>query len=213
MPNFHINDLVEFNDYDNRRILATVAGFPTSEHYPHLADPKQFVLVNDNISTFSIHISHLTLIRSFNDLFSVSKGNIWDDFDELDYICITTNSILKTNGELVMGKGIAKQAANHCPHLPTIFGQLIKLKNKENSIYGLLAYQKYIAFQTKIDWKNTSPLYVIANSLDKLTRLALKYPNKVFGLPYPGINNGGLTKDQVYPLLKQLPSNVIVYFL
>ena len=141
------------------------------------------------------------------------EKDIWLDFDELDYVCVTTNSTIKTNGNLCMGKGIAKQAANHCPHLPTIFGQLIKLKNKENSIYGLLAYQKYIAFQTKIDWKNTSPLYVIANSLDKLTRLALKYPNNVFGLPYPGINNGGLTKDQVYPLLKQLPSNVIVYFL
>ena len=212
MHNFNINDLVEYKDHFNNTIIGNIVGFPMAQYYPHLSNLESFVLFNDNISTYPVYKPNLTLLRSANDLFSICKGDIWNDFDELDYICVTTNSVLKTNGNLCMGKGIAKQAANRCPHLPIIFGQQIKLKNKENGIYGLLAYEKYIAFQTKIDWRDSSPLYVIANSLDKLTRLALKYPKKVFGLSYPGIGNGNLTKHQVYPLLKTLPGNVIIYF-
>lgn len=43
-----------------------------------------------------------------------------------DAICITTNGFVKTNGECVMGRGCAKQAANKWPGLATDLGSLIR---------------------------------------------------------------------------------------
>lgn len=141
------------------------------------------------------------------------KQNIWDDFNVLDYICVTTNAIIKSNGNLVMGAGIAKQASFKEDQLKVIWGKQLQEKGLVNKIYGLLAFNKYIAFQTKLDWKNPSTLEIIRYSTNKLKMLAEKYPDKTFGLPYPGVNNGGLSKQIVRPLLLDLPENVTVYYL
>lgn len=139
------------------------------------------------------------------------ETNIWNDFNQLDYICVTTNAYTKSNGWLCMGRGIALEASQKEPNLKILWGKYLRENKLVNRLYGLLAYEKYIAFQTKLDWKKPSTVEIIQFSIDKLNRLANKYPNKTFGLPYPGISNGKLTKEIVYPLLKDLPDNVIVY--
>lgn len=139
------------------------------------------------------------------------QDDIWSYADKLDYICITTNSIVKTNGCLVMGAGIAKTAMERNKELPKDFGDQILAKNLAGKFYGLLASGKYLAFQTKLHYKDESPLDVVQQSCNLLNRLAKKYPDKSFGLPYPGINNGRLDPKVVYPFLKDLPDNVFVY--
>lgn len=139
------------------------------------------------------------------------KGNIWDDFDELDYVCVTTNAMTKSDGNLIMGAGIALEASKKEPKLKVLWGKYLRENKLVNRLYGLISYEKYIAFQTKLDWKNPSTLEIIKFSVDKLNRLALKYPDKVFGLPYPGISNGKLSSKMVYPLLVHLPNNVVIY--
>ena len=142
------------------------------------------------------------------------QANIWDYAHNLDYLCITTNSILDKNKHLVMGKGIALQARNHLPDLAKDFGQQISERNLNGGVYGLLvSHNKYIAFQTKIHWKDVSPLDVVEKSCDMLDRLARKYPEKSFGLPYPAINNGKRTVAEIQPMLDKLPDNVYVYHL
>ena len=42
-----------------------------------------------------------------------------------DVLCITTNGFVKRNGEAVMGRGCAKQAAELWPWLPTTLGRAI----------------------------------------------------------------------------------------
>jgi len=51
-------------------------------------------------------------------------GNMLDV--DCDAIVVTTNGYVKTNGECVMGKGIAKQIANLLPDLPLRLGNAIK---------------------------------------------------------------------------------------
>lgn len=138
-------------------------------------------------------------------------GDIWKDFDTLDYVCVTTNAMTKSDGNLVMGAGNAKEASLRNKQLKVEFGKQLRDAKKVNRLYGLLAYEKYIAFQTKIDWKNPSTIEIISNSVDMLRRLAQKYPDKTFGLPYPGVTNGKLTVEIVRPLLLSLPNNVTVY--
>ena len=138
--------------------------------------------------------------------------DIFKDVDSLDYVCITTNSTLNKAGELIMGAGIAKDAKTLYPDLPLLYGKQIKEKKVVGGFYGcLLAKEKFIAFQTKLHWKESSPISVVEKSIFMLSRLATKYNDKVFGLPFPAINNGGLSPNDVYPLLIKLPDNVIVY--
>lgn len=143
------------------------------------------------------------------------QSNIWDYANNLNFICITTNSILNKEGELVMGKGNAKQAKNFAPNLPKDFGDQIKAMGLNGKFYGLLVSQdkKFIAFQTKLHWLDNSPIDVVEKSCDKLSRLAKKYPDQTFGLPFPGIQNGRLRPKDVYPFLAKLPDNVYVYHL
>lgn len=137
------------------------------------------------------------------------NGNIWQY--ELDYICVTTNSIIKPNGRLVMGAGFAKDAASKVKNLDYHFGKEIIKKGANSQIYGLVAVGKYIAFQTKIHFKDKSPLPVVEKSCTMLKRLAEKYPDKTFGLVFPAINNGGRSKEEIMPLLEILPDNVFVF--
>lgn len=55
-------------------------------------------------------------------------GNLWDFYrTESDcFIVIPTNGVLKSNGEAVMGAGLAKQAAQRFPTLPQLLGQAIR---------------------------------------------------------------------------------------
>ena len=143
----------------------------------------------------------------------LKRGNIFDDYDVLDFVGITTNSILNKKGELIMGAGIAKTAKGICPELPSMFGSQIKDKGVEGGFYGLLLAGKYLAFQTKRDWRDNSDIQDVIRSINMLKRCAEKYPDSKFGLPFPAINNGGLSVDLVRPLLDKLPDNVIVYHL
>lgn len=140
--------------------------------------------------------------------------NIFEDEDTLDFVCITTNSILNKNGELVIGAGVAKAAKELHSDLPKLFGEGIKAKAAVGGFYGLiLVKDKFIAFQTKIHWKDKSPIDVVKRSINMLERTALKYKDKTFGLPFPAITNGGLTVNTVLPMLQNLPDNVTVYHL
>lgn len=56
------------------------------------------------------------MIEMKGDLFKV----------ECEAFCVTTNGFVKKNGECVMGRGCAKQAANYWPELPGRLGWLIK---------------------------------------------------------------------------------------
>lgn len=57
---------------------------------------------------------------------------------ECDAVCITTNGFVKTNGELVMGHGIAKQIQNHFPNITKELGTLVKSKgNIVHQIYPM----------------------------------------------------------------------------
>jgi hypothetical protein len=141
------------------------------------------------------------------------QDDIWDYVNKLDYVCITTNSIVKRDGSLVMGAGIALAAVHHNPQLPKEFGDQILAKNLAGKFYGLLVSQdkKYIAFQTKLHYRDNSPIEVVEKSCEMLGRLAKRYPEQSFGLPYPGISNGKLNPKDVYPFLINLPDNVHVY--
>ncbi len=139
-----------------------------------------------------------------------ATGNLWEA-DGKFIKCITTNGITKRNGELVMGRGVAKQAVDRFPNIGYDLGNLIKRNG--NIVYYLEQFN-IASFPTKHDWRGKADIYLIKRScyqlnalLDKLNRLAV--------LPRPGCSNGHLDWErEVKPVISQILSDrvwVITY--
>lgn len=139
-------------------------------------------------------------------------GNIWSTIDEPNsLLLVTTNSILKSDGSLVMGAGIAKQAALRYKTLPHLFGERIKRQRAENTIYGLIIGEakKLGAFQTKVHWKQPSELHLITTSCKMLAQWIEKHPNYTVNMPLPGCGYGGLKPEEVWPILDHFLSKQV----
>ena len=107
-------------------------------------------------------------------------------------LCVTTNGVVKTNGQEVMGAGTAKAFSLVYPKLPKILGQ--KLTCCGNQVHYLLTHGNIhiISFPTKHHWRNSSDLVLIRNSIETLTELARLKPNCTFVLTRPGCGLGNL---------------------
>lgn len=124
-----------------------------------------------------------------------------------DAICCTTNMVVKTNGELVMGAGVAKAFARKYPDLPKIWGertrQIKKGKLRSNLILTLKDVW-LVSFPTKYDWRERSDLDLIKRSALQLYVVAEAMGwNRVI-LPRPGCANGGLDWEVVKPVLQEI---------
>jgi len=136
-------------------------------------------------------------------------GDMWGVYEKTDAFCITTNSYIKSNGAVVMGRGIAKAARDRFDGIDKELGSKIE----HLSSYGLCTASRgvVVAFQVKRHFKEKADLMLIANAALSLRRIANRYPNKRFDLNFPGIGNGGLSVSKVRPAVEVLPENVHVW--
>ena|SRR3990167_2402305 len=135
--------------------------------------------------------------------FSESNGaNVWTKFyDKDEWICITTNSYIKTNGELTMGIGIARDAVNRFPGIAYGLGQVVK---KCGNIPLVNTKYRLITLPTKNHWKDDADLLLIEESLKTLVQIVTKLGLQKIYLPRPGCGNGNLDWEaQVKPLCGQ----------
>lgn len=142
------------------------------------------------------------------------KGNFMDHLSEYDLVLFTANSIIKTNGRLVMGAGIAKDFRDTFKDLDKYLGQRIKHKSEFNLYVEWEEMYKNPmigAFQTKINYKSPSNLELISRSVDKLIDYAKHRPNFKIGLTFPGIHHGKMRREDVMPILINLPNNVEIW--
>lgn len=141
-------------------------------------------------------------------------GDLWDSKDEI--ILVTTNSFVKKNGELVMGRGAAKEAKELFPDFSLDLGY--EITNIYGKKYGIIIipYDRYDrllgAFQVKYNWWEDADLDLIKFS----TEILCKEMNENFNdlkcsLNFPGIGNGRLKYDDVLDIVKVLPDNVSLY--
>jgi hypothetical protein len=132
----------------------------------------------------------------------LNKHNVW--------VCITTNGVVKSNGELVMGRGIAKECADMYPELPKLIGNWV---TKIGNVPACLTEYGIITIPTKEHWRDKSSMDLINISCRHIaSMIAGYYINKAQGedieglarpvyFPPPGCGNGGLTLDEVRPIL------------
>jgi hypothetical protein len=142
----------------------------------------------------------------------LEKGNIWDMWGKTDLFLFTANSTLKTNGRLVMGKGIALEVRNKIPDIDLDFGMKL---DRIGSTYGVMTHiafnQMIGAFQVKYNWKHKADRHLIMNSCCKLFYVIVNNNLQRVDLNFPGIGNGGLKREEVLPIVSYLPDCVHIW--
>jgi hypothetical protein len=142
-------------------------------------------------------------------------GDIWANADDYDAMVITTNGFVKTNGEAVMGRGIAKEAAERYPLFPVDLGTLLKERGnhafsfcyKSNFWFFTLPVKPEYGPNGEMGWKAKADITLIERSIQELLvqisgidQFFTKV-NKVI-MPRPGCGNGRLKWEDVKPVIE-----------
>lgn len=149
------------------------------------------------------------------------NGDIWSYAKEKDaVICITTNGIVNLANRLIMGKGIALQAAYGRPDLPIVLGRhvmkngnvpkLVEYNDVGPVIYDYNKGAKLLSFPTKNHWRDDSDLTLIEQSAIIGQRIADARPELTFYLPRPGCGNGNLRWEDVRVVIEPILSDSFI---
>lgn len=153
-------------------------------------------------------------------------GNLWDQ-TQADAICITTNGFVKANGEAVMGRGCAKEAADRIEGLALHFGKLLKEQGNQVQIIAEGENQVLVAFPVKPTkvisdgtnfvshlhyqvgkvvpgWAAKADLRIIIKSAWELKSLATFYGWEDVIIPRPGCGHGELAWEDVKAIISPI---------
>ena len=116
-------------------------------------------------------------------------GDIWEQHKLKRWVVITTNGTVRKDGACVMGRGVAKQAADKFPNLPFKLGEALKVGGNNVHIFD---YLKIITLPVKYGWREPADLALIERSLKQLVAWADVPPRKhgKFYMVRPGCANG-----------------------
>lgn len=140
-------------------------------------------------------------------------GNLFLLPDGPEAAVVTTNGIVKSNGDAVMGAGIAKYARDSFPGIDAMLGGFIK-KHGSHSYFmgswhdprraaaGMAPSVFVVTMPTKDDWRDPSDLDLIRRSAKELTGVADRNNLTRLYLPAPGCSLGRLDYiSQVRPAI------------
>jgi hypothetical protein len=127
-----------------------------------------------------------------------TTGNIWDYQNGENYIAIPTNGVVKSNGENVMGRGLALQAKRRHPDVPEYLGDMIT--NYGGNIPHLVG-NGLVSFPVKHHWRDPADLALIEESARRISEIFTPV-TKIY-LPRVGCGNGWLKWVDVKLILEK----------
>lgn len=130
----------------------------------------------------------------------VIKGNLFDEQWSGAIKCVTTNGIVKANGQAVMGAGLAKAVAQRHPSIPAKLGSYIVKYGNRPFILG----DGWVSYPTKHNWRDASDLELIIASAHMLVEMANKFSWDIVVMPKPGCGLGGLDWSVVQEAIKDI---------
>jgi hypothetical protein len=142
---------------------------------------------------------------------------MWTTYKSADLFLITTNSTLKKDTHaLVMGRGIARQAKERFPKLNLALGKQIQTICGSLGEYGLLISPRWPAaklgaFQVKRHYSQPASLELIQRSTAALCTWCAEHPDADVYLNFPGVGYGQLHREDVLPIISQLPEQVTIW--
>jgi hypothetical protein len=132
------------------------------------------------------------------------RGDIMQLRNDYDGFCITTNGFVKSNGECVMGRGIALTCRNMFPNLASHLGSLILTKGNHVHLLGTDNVSYIISFPVKHNWWESADIELIKRSCNELMTICDKHNFHRILLPRPGCGNGHLNWSDVEPIITPL---------
>jgi len=138
---------------------------------------------------------------------------MWDAFGKGIFM-ITTNPVRRKDGAVVMGRGIALEAKKRFPNLPYDFGEQLEKFPHLNSVGYIGTYDgaPIYYFMVKDHWREPASLEIIERSVAAIDYwFWISDTNDRVDLNFPGIGNGKLKREDVLPLLENLPDNFHVW--
>ena len=131
-------------------------------------------------------------------------GNLWTY--PADARVITTNGFVKKNGEAVMGRGCAREAALKWPELPKYLGQAIKIYGNHVFAFdrGIKGEVPIITMPVKHNWWESADPKLIKRSAEELQFEIHEWKFNSVVMPRPGCGNGQLKWEQVKFLLNTI---------
>ena len=125
-----------------------------------------------------------------------ATGDLWTYHDRGEWVAVTTNGVIKTGGEAVMGRGVAAAAKYRYPELPKQLA--VNLRKHGNRVF-VFRNIRLITFPTKHDWRKPSDLKLIEQSCWQLMQALGKFNIEQLYMPRPGCGNGQLDWADVRP--------------
>lgn len=131
----------------------------------------------------------------YADLWNLAHGAV---------LAITTNGTVKKDGACVMGRGIAREAAEKFPELPYRLGNYLNRYGNRCFNLGIWENYRLVSFPVKHNWWEKADISLIECSARQLVEMAVKFNWERIFLPRPGCGNGGLKWEQVKPVLENV---------
>lgn len=114
-------------------------------------------------------------------------------------IAITTNGSLTSDGRAIMGRGVARQAAERFPELRSRLGRLLQVRG--NHVHEImLGLVSYPVEETPF---SLPELRLIRRSAAELRLLTDQCGWPVVVVPRPGCGGGGMQWEEVRPVLEE----------
>ena len=152
-------------------------------------------------------------------------GDIWvlNAAPHYRYVAVPTNGVVKADGCLVMGAGVAKQARDRfrgvrdcgIPSIDTYLGEKVSKHGNRVFLYDGSPDDpsnsdfRCFSFPTKHHWRDPSDLDLIIESWCSLAQHACSMGIEVY-MPRPGCGLGGLQWEEVKAALAPYPATEIV---
>jgi hypothetical protein len=133
-------------------------------------------------------------------------GDIWEAHALGHWVVVTTNGVVRKDGACVMGRGVAKEAAQRFPWLPVHLGD--RIRDAGNHVHCFSAARLF-TFPVKHRWNEPADPTLIARSAGELRDFVadlggLKRAPEMVCLVRPGCGNGRLRWEDVKPLLSPI---------
>ena len=120
--------------------------------------------------------------------------------------------VVRKDGQAVMGRGVAKEAADLLPELPKLLGQELRKFGNHCFIFSIIPVFDIITFPVKPTfgpnhepgWQVRAEIPLIKQSAYELVKFANRYDWVDVLLPRPGCGNGGLKWKDVKPVLTEI---------
>lgn len=114
-------------------------------------------------------------------------------------LAITTNGSLTPDGRAIMGRGVAKQAAERFPELRHKLGRLLQVRG--NHVHEILL--GLVSFPVEETPFSLPELSLIRRSAEELRQLTDQCGWRQVVVPRPGCGGGGMRWEEVKPVLEE----------